>query len=406
MTTHRSRLAPLFGLSVLLAATAGCRSTPAQMPAAETAPTTVPAATPGAVSLDEAGRARAGITIAPARRITRAEAVDAPGIVALNETRTARIGSLTDGIVIGVSVQVGDRVRSGQGLASLHSHAVHDAWAGYRKAKADERRLVTELRYASDALGRAERLIASQAVSLQEVERAQANRVAAEESLDMGRTEVRRAEEELEHLGITNGDDPTGESGEQIPVKSPFAGVVLERLITPGTAVNPGTPLFVVSDLTTIWVLAELDETHLAGAQVGRPATVRVAAYPGDRFAGRVTYVGETVNPKTRRVTVRCEVANADGRLKPEMYATVEIGESDPRPVLVVPSTAVQTVDGRPTLFVSENAQRFRPVTVELGTDHDGLIEVRRGIQDGDRIVATGAFILKSELLKSADSGE
>jgi cobalt-zinc-cadmium efflux system membrane fusion protein len=133
---------------------------------------------------------------------------------------------------------------------------------------------------------------------------------------------------------------------------------------------------------------------------------VRVAAYPGDVFTGRVTYVGETVNPKTRRVTVRCEVANGDGRLKPEMYATVRVGESDPRSVLVVPSASVQTVDGNPTVFLSEQGDRFRARTVELGSDRDGLVEIRRGLEEGEQVAATGAFILKSELLKSSDTGE
>jgi cobalt-zinc-cadmium efflux system membrane fusion protein len=404
--THRSHAAHLILWLTLAAALSGCQSTTAEAPASTAAePAAVPTAS-GVVFLDDTARSRAGITVEPVRRITRADAVDAPGIVALNETRTARIGSLTDGIVVDVNVQLGDRVRRGQQLASLHSHAVHDAWAGYRRAKADERRLVTELRYASDALARAERLIADRAISQQELQRAQANQVAAEEALDMGRTEVRRAEEELEHLGITNGDDPTGESGEQIPIRSPFAGVVLERLVTQGTAVNPGTLLFVVSDLSTIWVLAELDEAHLAGAQAGRAATIRVAAYPNDVFTGKVTYVGETVNPKTRRVTIRCEVPNADGRLKPEMYTTVQVGESDPRSILAVPSSAPQTVNGQATLFVSDAQQRFRATPVELGADRDGLVEVRRGVQEGDRVVTSGSFIVKSELLKSSDPGE
>jgi cobalt-zinc-cadmium efflux system membrane fusion protein len=366
---------------------------------------TVPPA-PDVVVLDAVAQTRAGIVVAPVTEVSRADVVEAPGIVALNEMRTARIGSLTDGIVVGVLVQAGDRVRTRQPLASLHSHVVHEAWAAYRTAKADERRLVTELGYASDALARAERLIVDKAIAQQELQRARANKVAAEESLDIGRTEVRRAEEDLEHLGITNGDDPTGESGEQIPVRTPFAGVVLERLVTQGTAVNPGTPLFVVSDLSTVWVIAELDEAHLSGARVGRPVSVRVPAYADDVFTGTVTYIGETVNPKTRRVTVRCEVPNPDGRLKPEMYATVQVGASDPRPVTAVPVGALQTVGGRPSVFVAEDETRFRLRAVEVGPERDGLTEIRAGLQAGERIATSGAFILKSELLKAADPGE
>ena len=389
---------------LLLGLAVACSSAPEAAP--DATPADAPAKAPDTVVLDETAQQRAGLVVVDVVEVPRADAVEAPGIVAINETRTARIGSLAEGIVVEMKAQVGDHVRARQLLASLHSHAVHDAWAGYRKAKADERRLITELRYATDAQARAERLFADKAIALQEVQRAQTNRAAAEEELDMGRTEVRRAEEELEHLGVTNGEDPTGESGEQIPIRAPFGGVVLERLATQGTAVNPGSQLFVVSDLSTVWVLAELDEAHISGAQVGRPVNVRVAAYPGDVFEGKVTYVGETVNPKTRRVTIRCEVPNRDGRLKPEMYATVDVGEQQPRPVLAIASTAVQTVNAQPSVFVAEPGNRFRVRPVELGPERDGQVVVRRGLQAGEKVVTGGAFILKSELFKSADAGE
>lgn len=393
-------------LMVGLAVTFGaCRGAEPQAPPAGAA--AAPAPPSDVVVLDAEAQQRAGLAIDTIRTVVRTEAAEAPGLVALNEMRTARIGALVEGIVMDVLVQPGARVTATQRLASMHSHAVHDSWAGYRKAVADERRLTTELRYASDAQARAERLYADRAVSLQDLQRAQANRAAAEENLDMGRTELRRAQEELEHLGITSGDDPTGESGEQIPVRTPFAGVVLERLVTPGTAVSQGTPMFVVSDLATLWVLAELDEAHLAGAHVGFPVQVRVPAYPGVSFAGTVTHVGEMVNPKTRRVTVRCEVPNPDGRLKPEMYATVEIGQGEPKSVLVVPSAAVQAVNGHPSVFIAQTDTQFRAQPVNLGGERDDLLEVRDGLRAGDKVVVSGAFVLKSELLKpSADGGE
>ena len=358
------------------------------------------------IVLDSAALTRAGIATEAAREEQRQTVTTAPGLVALNDARTARIGSLVDGVVTDISVGLGERVRANQLLASLHSHAVHDSWAGYRKAKADERRLTNELAFVSDALARAERLYAAKAISLQELQRVQANRVSAAEALDIGRTEVRRSEEELEHLGITNGDDPSGEAGEQIPVRTPFGGVVIERLVTNGTALIPGTALFVVSDLSSVWVLAELDEAHVGAARLGQPVTVRVPAYPNDAFEGTVTYIAEMVNPKTRRVTIRCEVPNRDGRLKPEMYATVDIGERESKTVTVLPSSAVQTINGQASVFVKEGDGRFTQKPVVLGADRDGVIEVREGVRPGDIVVTAGAFVLKSELLKSAMGGE
>lgn len=381
-------------LALLALASAGCAK-----PATEPPP---PAAPADVVVLDATAQAHAGIEVAEAVTDMRAEQTEAPGVLVLDERRTARIGSLVEGIVLAAFAEVGDRVRGGQVLAHLHSPVVHDAWADYRKGIAERRRLENQLAFAVAAFERTQRLHADKAVSLQELQRAEAERTSAEELLDMGRTEVRRAEEELEHLGITNADDPSGESGEQIPVRAPGAGVVLERLVTPGTAVTPGTPLFVVSDLSALWALVEIDEALLSHVHVGQAMTLRVAAYPDETFAGTVALVGDMVNPRTRRVTVRCAMPNLDGRLKPQMYATALIQETAARSMVVVPAAAIQAIDGRQVLFVAETPDRFRPRRVETGATRDGAIEIRSGLAAGERIAVAGSFVLKSMLIALA----
>ena len=112
-----------------------------------------------------------------------------------------------------------------------------------------------------------------------------------------------------------------------------------------------------------------------------------------------VTFVADAVNPKTRRVTVRCIVPNAGGRLKPEMYATVALAESGPRPIVAVPSQAVHEIDGRTVVFV-QAGDRVTRREVRVGSDVDGLIEIRTGLKAGERVAAAGSFLLKSELLK------
>lgn len=358
----------------------------------------------GFVALDETAQQHAGIRIAVVEMTLRAEQTEAPGVLTLDERRTARIGSLVEGVVLDTVGDVGDRVEVAQLLATMHSTVVQEAWASYRKAIAERRRVEKELAFAVAAYERVGRLYADKAISAQDVQRAEADRVAAEESLDMVRTEVRRSEEELQHLGITNADDPTGESGEQIPVKTPMPGVVLERLVTPGTTVTPGTPLYVVSDLSALWALVDIDESLLAHVRVGQPIQVRVDAYPDEAFAGKVALIGDVVNPKTRRVMVRCTLANPGGRLKPQMYATAIIRHSEPRQTIVVPSAAIQAIGGQPTIFVAESEGRFRPRTIEIGSTADGLVEVRSGLRAGERVVVDGSFVLKSELLKSASS--
>jgi cobalt-zinc-cadmium efflux system membrane fusion protein len=225
----------------------------------------------------------------------------------------------------------------------------------------------------------------------------------------MAEAEVVRAIEELEHIGITIDESAAGESmpenTEQIPVKTPLAGVVLERLVTPGTTVTPGTPMFIVSELSSLWAIAEVDESHLGRLQVGRPVDVRVAAYPNARFPGTIAFIADMVNPKTRRITVRATVPNPDGQLKPEMYASVTVGESEPRRIQVVPRGAVQIVDGREVVFVETAAGQFTLRPVSVGIDGEDGVEIADGLAEGERVVVAGSFVLKSELLKARPEG-
>ncbi len=376
--------------------------------AAEPSATEAAAAQPeGTVALTPAAAREAGLTTEPARVVVRRASLEAPGLVALDERRTARIGSQVEGKVLEVFVEIGDRVAAGRELAHMISPVVHDSWAAYRRAVAERRRAQSQLELAVQGDERAKRLLAARAISEQDARRAAVDRVAAEESLNIANTEVRRAEEEMEHLGITNAEDPSGEEGEQIPVRAPLAGVVLEKLVTEGSAATPGTPLFVVSDLSSLWVLAEIDETAVPHVRSGSPVEVRVAAYPAATFAGTIAWVADIVNPKTRRITVRCAVPNHDGRLKPDMYATVRLGEGAERQVVVVPSAAVQDIDGKAVVFVQGGgATTFVRRAVTTGEARDGTIEVLSGLQAGERVVVAGAFLVKSELLKSRTAEE
>ena len=361
-----------------------------------------PAPQAKSISLDAKAQHDSGITTGEARVVVRAERLEAPGVLAIDETRTARIGSPVEGNVIRVMSEVGDRVGKRARLAELNSRLIHDAWADYRKAVADRRRRQQEALYASQALERATRLFEAKAISLQEKRRAEVDKVASDEELDRAGTEVRRSEEALEHLGVTNAEDPSGESGEEIPVVTPIAGIVLEKHVTQGSAVTPGSPLYVVSDLSELWAIAEIDETRLPLVKTGLPVEVRVAAYRDAVFQGKVSFVGDTINPKTRRVAVRCQVPNPDGRLKPEMFASLSLAEGAPRSVLVVPGTAVQEMDGKMVVFVASEGGKFSAREVSTSSESGAEIEIEKGLVAGEKIALTGTFLLKSELLKGS----
>lgn len=347
-----------------------------------------------------------GIVVEPASMESRAADFETPATLQLDETRTARIGALVDGVVVETSVQVGTKVLRGALLASIHSHIVHEAWAGYRRAMAERRTAATELAFRKDAEARTERLLVNKAASAQEAARARADRAAAEEAAIIAESEVLRALDELDHLGIDGRalENGSTEHAETVPVAAAVGGTVLERLVTAGTAVTVGMPLFVVSDLRRLWAVAEIDERRLASLAVGRVASLTVAAYPGRTFSARVTAIGDTINPDTRRVTARLEVDNDDGALKPQMYAVVRVPIAEQVPVVVVPAAAVQKVDQQPVVFLETSPGHFVQRPVVTASERNGRVEIARGVRIGDRVAVAGTFLLKSKVLQGSSA--
>jgi cobalt-zinc-cadmium efflux system membrane fusion protein len=379
-----------------LAVSTACSRTPQPEAAAPSGPS-------DAVVLSKNSQVLAGITVDVAKAEPVSAALEVVGTVALDDTRTARVGALVEGVVDVTRVDVGDRVRTGAVLAGLHSHEVHDGWGDYRKAIADRRRVEQELAFATETVARTERLLADKAASPLEVDRARSTRAGAVEQLAVANAEVQRARESLEHLGISTATAADGRAEEIIPVRTPQAGVVLEKLVTTGTTVTPGTALFVVSDTSSLWVLAEIDEAALAQVKIGAPVQVAVSAYPTTRFPATVTQIGDTINPATRRVVVRCAVRNGDGRLKPGMFARVQLEDAAPAPLVHLPVDAVQDIGERRVVFVPAADGQFVARDVETGAERAGRVEIRRGVSAGDRVVVRGAFLLKSQLLASPE---
>jgi cobalt-zinc-cadmium efflux system membrane fusion protein len=377
-----------------------CRSTVG--PAAESTATT--AAPKTSVELSKSDAAAAGIETAAARLVERAEPLQASGVVGFDERRTSRLGSLVAGVVDDLRVQVGDRVAGGAIVANLHSHVVHDAWADYFKAIAELRRTEAELSYAQTNEARAAQLVADLALSSQELQRARTDVNSAMQAVAAARAEITRYEQELDHYGIKPSPDANPVDQSEVPVRAPIGGTVIERLATEGMAVTPGTPLLVISDLSRVWILAEIDEKSLGRIVTGREAAIETAAYPGDTFVGTLTAVGDVVNPATRRVTLRIETPNPERRLKPQMFVTVRLGGSALRRVLVVPSRAVQAMDGEQVVFVRAASDRFERRAVTTGVEISDEVEIVSGLHDGEVVATAGAFLLKSELMKP--SGE
>jgi cobalt-zinc-cadmium efflux system membrane fusion protein len=197
-------------------------------------------------------------------------------------------------------------------------------------------------------------------------------------------------------------DQPHDDELDLIPIKSPAAGTLMTRSVTPGTVVEPAGELFVVSDLATLWAIASVGEEHLSPLREGMPARVYVQAYPGAGFPGRIGKLGEELDATTRTVKVRVDVPNRDGRLKPEMYATIEIELGGSTPALFVPQQALHEVNGQAVVFVRHAPDRFEVRAVQTGHGIEGAQEITGGLRPGDAVVTRGSFAIKSQLLKSS----
>ena len=173
-----------------------------------------------------------------------------------------------------------------------------------------------------------------------------------------------------------------------------------------GEAFGPSDEVFTIADLSTAWVLADVYEKDIALIHAGQEARIVTDSYPGETFLGRITYVSDFLDPKTRTAKVRCEVPNRDGRLKLDMFATVQLPTPANRQALLVPAAAIQQVNDRPVVFVRISETEFEPRNVGLGTQSDGWVEVTGGVKKGEVVVAHGSFFLKSTLLRSQIGGE
>jgi membrane fusion protein, heavy metal efflux system len=286
--------------------------------------------------------------------------------------------------VVELLVRPGDRVRKGQGLLAIASPDAESAVSDYVAAVADKA-------VADRNLERQRRLFADQATAYKEVLQAESEDTKAAAALA-------RAQGRLEVLGI----DPAAHAmRSRFVLRSPIEGIVVERPALAGMEVraDSGAPLVTVADLSRLWVLADVYERDLGLVTAGQRATVRVAAYPGRTFEGTVIHVGELVDPQTRTVKVRIDVANPTLDLKPEMFARVGFaGRPAAGPGVTVPTSALLSDGDASAVIVALGEGRFQKRTVESGPESDGRVRVLSGIRPGEKVVVDGALYLKSAI--------
>lgn len=194
--------------------------------------------------------------------------------------------------------------------------------------------------------------------------------------------------------------------GKALELKAPIDGMVTERNQAVGELVDKAGAVYVISDPTDLWVIAEIKERDIAAVKVGQSASFTVLAYPDETFHGKVVRIGNKVEDQSRTVETRIEVNNADGRLKPGMFADVEIVTTVEKDVLVISDKALQSAEEGPFVFVETSDGKYELRVVKLGREQRGRVQVIEGVKPGDKVVTEGSFILKSEMLKAEMADE
>jgi cobalt-zinc-cadmium efflux system membrane fusion protein len=355
------------------------------------------------ITLSPAQQTEAMITTATISPASATEVLRASGRIALPDTRTWRVGVRTNGIASAVAVGVGDAVHGGQLLARYHADEVRDTRARYRQANQDLEQMRSAETLAQRNAMRADTLLDLKAASQQQVDQARQDLAMAHASTRAAEIEVERLRHVLEHDLQVKADTGTDDAfADEVPIFAPASGYILERNISPGRAIHTDDDVFVIGDLSQVWMLAEVRQEQLGALRVGDRATVTVPGVGMGPFVGTIANLGQQLDPMTRVMQVRIVLDNAAHRLRPEMLATAEISVGATHAQLLVPSDAIQQVNDQDVVFVRTAADRFAVRPVRVGDAIDGRVAVLDGLKGGEEVVITGSFVLKSQLLRAA----
>jgi RND family efflux transporter MFP subunit len=335
-------------------------------PSAEHVDRDVPAR--GEITIDPRRQQLIGVRIAPVRRTTITHDVRAAGVVRFDETRQAEITTKVDGWIRNLRADyTGRTIARGETLFTFYSPALLAAQSEYLLAvRGHARAASSDLPSVRDY---AERL-------------------------------HQAARERLQRWDLTDADigaiEERGQASDTVTFRSPVSGTIVEKMAVEGMRVTAGQTLFRVADLSVVWVEADVPEQDMAIIRVGQPATVRVDAFPDEPLTGRTTYVYPTVDENTRTAKVRFQFANRGGRLKPGMFATVQMTGRETTG-LTVPADAVLDAGKDQLVFIALGEGRFEPRPVKIGRRTREDIEIVDGVQEGEQVAGGAAFFLDSE---------
>jgi cobalt-zinc-cadmium efflux system membrane fusion protein len=320
------------------------------------------------------------VSVAP-QKLTRT--LRLTGAVAYNAFKTTPVITQVGGPVSRILVVPGQRVRQGQPMLEVTSPDYSQLLDTYLKVR-------ETFRLADKNYARAQDLFQHNAISERDLLQAESDR-------NQAQADVNASEQAMKILGIKNPDNlAKGPSTAEIPVIAPIAGEVVERQVSPGQVIQAGqTQAFTISDLSTVWVLANVYQNDLSSVHVGDDVVVETDAY-AQIFHGRISYLSAALDPNTRTLQARIVVDNPGEKLKRDMYCTVTVTAGSISNALAVPDAAVLRDDeNQPFVYVATTANQFARRAVSIGQSQNGTTQILSGLSAGDRIVGDGGLFLQ-----------
>lgn len=343
------------------------------------------------VILPDAELETVGIQTVDAKRRALAAWLPVMGRVLADQYRQAIVSYPFPARIAQIDARAGDWVKPGDALVVLQSEEVGEATSSFYRAGAD-------FELAKVSFERESQLFENGVG-------ARKNFTSAEADLQVAEANVNAAEKKLHVLGFSEEEikllQETHQINPIITLYAPIAGKVITNNAVLGGMVDESTEILTLMDLTRLWVEAELYEKDISAIQVGQRAEIQVPAYPEDTFEGTITYIGDVLDPETRSITVRTEVNNSGFKLKPGMFANLNIELHRNGTALTVPFEAVLDDQGAQFLFVRLGTHEFQPRLVTVGARENGFIEITAGLAEGETVVTNGNFQLKSKLYEA-----
>lgn len=342
----------------------------------------------------------ATLTIEPVKaRAFRAEYVT-EGKVAVDEDRSTPVFSPYAGRVTKLLAKPGETLKQGQPLFTIEAADTVQAQNDFIAAMTSQNKAKSALELADIQFKRAKDLYEGRAIPLKDYQQAEATQVQAQNDMRSAVTALEAANNKLRILGFTDETIKAfrdkGAINPEVTIYSPIAGTVVQRKIGPGQYVSAGAsdPVFVIGDLSTVWLTAFVRESDAAAVCIGQDISVNVLALPGRPLAAKINYVASAIDPNTRRLLVRATIDNREGLLKPEMFANVTIYSAGDRAAPAVPKQALIYEGDQVRIWVARDDKSVELRQIKIGLINGNLVEVTSNLKPDEQVVVKGSLFI------------